>query len=86
MSVVGKRRTISKNASMLVHQISSGLWGNYQEFKDEMQNLDLMMKTIKSIYFGHTKFLEHDLEEMLKHDLCLEPADCVKFGLVDLIV
>jgi ATP-dependent protease ClpP protease subunit len=85
ISVVGKKRTISKNASMLVHQVSSGLWGNYQEFKDEMQNLDLIMKIIKNIYYSHTDFKEQDLEDMLKHDLCLEPNDCLKWKLVDYI-
>lgn len=83
ISVVGKKRTISKNACMLVHQVSSSMWGNYQQFKDEMQNLDLIMKIIKNIYLNHTKFTEKDLEEMLGHDLCLEPNDCLKFGLVD---
>lgn len=86
ISVVGKKRTISKNACMLVHQVSGGLWGNYQEFKDEMQNLDLIMKIIKNIYLAHTKFTIQNLEEMMKHDLCLEPTDCFKHGLVDRIV
>jgi ATP-dependent protease ClpP protease subunit len=86
ISVVGKHRTISKNACMLVHQVSSGLWGNYQQFKDEMQNLDLIMKIIKNIYFKHTKFTEHDLEEMLKHDLCLGPDECLDYGLINKIV
>lgn len=86
ISVVGKKRSISKNACMLVHQISSGLWGNYQQFKDEMQNLDLIMKIIKNIYYAHTDFKETDLEEILKHDLCLEPEDCMKWKLVDRIV
>lgn len=86
ISVVGKKRTISKNACMLVHQVSSGLWGNYQQFKDEMQNLDLIMKIIKNIYYSHTNFKEKDLEEMLKHDLCLDPNDCLNWKLVDSIV
>jgi ATP-dependent protease ClpP protease subunit len=86
MSVVGKKRTISKNCCMLIHQVSSGMWGNYQQLKDEMQNLDLTMKIIKNIYFKHTNFKESDLEDMLKKDLCLEPNDCLKLGLVDLIV
>lgn len=86
ISVVGKKRTISKNACMLVHQVSGGLWGNYQEFKDEMQNLDLIMRIIKNIYLGHTKFTTMNLEEMMKHDLCLNPDECVIHGLVDSIV
>lgn len=86
ISVVGKKRTISKNSCMLIHQVSSGIWGNYQQFKDEMQNLDLIMKIIKNIYYKHTDFKENDLEEILKHDLCLEPEDCLKWKLVDFIV
>ena len=86
ISVVGKKRTISKNCCMLIHQVSSGLWGNYQQLKDEMQNLDLTMKIINNIYFKHTNFKESDLEDMLKKDLCLKPEDCLKLGLVDLIV
>ena len=86
MSVVGKKRTISKNACMLVHQVSGGLWGNYQEFKDEMQNMDLIMRILKNIYLKHTKFSEKDLEEMLKHDLVLNPDDCFNLGLVDTII
>lgn len=86
ISVVGKRRTMSKNSSMLIHQISSGLWGNYQQFKDEMENLDLIMKLVKNIYLTNTKFTQSDLEDMLKHDLCLSADDCLKSGLIDEIV
>jgi ATP-dependent Clp protease protease subunit len=86
MSVVGKKRTISKNACMLVHQVSGGLWGNYQEFKDEMQNLDLIMRILKGIYLKHAKFTDEELGEMLKHDFVLSPDDCLKYGLVDAIV
>jgi ATP-dependent protease ClpP protease subunit len=86
ISVVGKKRTISPNACMLVHQLSSGVWGTYEQFKDEMANLELIMKILKNIYLKHTKFQETDLEEMLKHDLCLEPIGCVHYGLVDQII
>jgi ATP-dependent protease ClpP protease subunit len=71
---------------MLIHQLSSGFWGNYQQFKDEIQNLDLIMKIIKNIYYAHTNFKEKELEEMLKHDLCLETSECLKWNLVDSVV
>lgn len=86
ISVVGKRRTISRNTSLLIHQVSSGLWGNYQQIKDEMQNLSLIMKTMKRIYLSHTKFQESDLDELLKHDLCLNSEEALQYGLVDEIV
>jgi ATP-dependent Clp protease, protease subunit len=85
LSVVGKVRTTTENSMMLVHQIQAGFWGNYQEFKDELRNQELIMKLISNIYLRYTKFQNSDLEEMLKHDFVLDAAECVKFGLVDSI-
>jgi ATP-dependent protease ClpP protease subunit len=85
LSVSGKVRTITPNSMMLVHQIQAGFWGNYQEFKDEMRNQELIMKIISNIYLQYTKFQGTDLEEMLKHDFVLDANECVKYGLVDRI-
>ena len=86
LSVCGHKRYIRKNSFMLIHQIQSGLWGSFAEFKDEMQNLELIMKYIKSIYLTHTKIPENDLIEILKHDTYLDAEECLKYGLVDEIV
>jgi ATP-dependent Clp protease protease subunit len=83
ISVVGKTRTITPNSTMLIHQCVSGFWGNYQEFKDEIQNLDFIMSLIKRIYIKYTKFTEADLDDLLKHDLCLNSDQCLEKGLVD---
>jgi len=86
ISVVGSQRFITKNTCMLIHQVSSGLWGNYAEFKEEVQNLDLIMKLIKTIYLKHTKYKAKALEEILNHDFVLSADECLKNGLVDKIV
>jgi len=86
ISVVGARRYIRKNANMLIHQVSSAMWGNFAQFQDEMKNLELVMNMIKKVYLEHTKLKETDLTELLKHDLCLSPKDCLKYGLVDEII
>lgn len=86
LSVVGRRRYIRKNANMLLHQISSCFWGNYSQFEDESKNLDLVMKMIRKIYLAHTKLKEKELKELLKHDLCLSPEECIKYGLCDEII
>jgi ATP-dependent protease ClpP protease subunit len=85
LSVVGKRRTISPNGIMLVHQVSSEFWGNYSQFQDEMKNLDVIMKMITSIYKKYTKFEHGSLTELLKHELNLTPEECINYGLVDSI-
>lgn len=86
ISVVGKKRTMSKNSVMMIHQLSSGVWGNYQQLKEEIQNLDLIMSIIKDIYLEYTDFKEDELEEMLKHDIILNTDKCLKNRLVDEVI
>ena len=86
ISVVADKRFIHRNSFMLIHQLSSMMWGKYEEFKDEMENLDLLMARIKEIYKEHCSIPKKELDEILKHDLWLDSAKCVKWSLVDEIV
>jgi len=86
ISVVGRRRYITQNSCLLLHQLSSGIWGPYESINDEKQNLDLFMSMIKKIYLKHTKFKPKQLEELLKHDLCLSSELALKYGIVDEVV
>lgn len=86
LSVVGTKRYISKHSCMLIHQVTSGLWGNYMEFKDEIKNLDLLMTLIKGVYLNKTKFQENELNDILSHDLYLSADNCLKHGLVDFVI
>ena len=86
LSVVGTKRFISRNSYMLIHQLSSQLWGKYSEIEDEKQNLDLMMDTIRNVYKEYTKVPVKKLDEILKHDLLWDAKKCLDYGLVDEII
>ena len=86
LSVVGKRRFMSRNSYMLVHQLSSTFWGTYSNFEDEKQNLDLMMKSIKNIYKEYTKIPMKKLNQILKHDLMWDANTCLEYGMIDEII
>jgi ATP-dependent protease ClpP protease subunit len=86
MSVVGAHRKINKNAYMLIHQLSSGMWGKYEELKDDMKNSEILMKRIREIYEERTKIPAKKLNEILKHDLWWDAETCLKYGLVDEII
>ena len=86
MSVVGKRRLMHKHAYMLIDQLSSGMWGKYEDLKDDMENCDNFMKTIKSIYEEHTNIPRKELDKILKHDLWWDAETCLKYGLIDEII
>lgn len=86
LSVCAHKRYIRKNSFMLIHEVRGGLWGPFEEIKEEVKNLELIMSYIKSIYLKHTKFTEDELEDILKQDLYLDANECLKYGLVDEIV
>ena len=86
MSVVGSHRFMSRNSYMLVHQLSTSFWGTYANFEDEKQNVDLMMKSIKSVYEEYTKIPMKKLDEILKHDLMWDAETCLKYGMIDEII
>ena len=86
MSVVANHRQMNKNAFMLIHQLSSGHWGNFEQLKDAMKNSELLMKRIYGIYEEHTKVPKRKLNQILKHDLWWDAQTCLKYGLVDEII
>ena len=86
MSVVGAHRSMNRNACMLVHQLSGHMWGKFQEMQDDMQNSEMLMKKIKSIYREHTRIPEDKMDEILKHDIWWDAEQCLEYGLIDEIV
>ena len=86
MSVVAVKRYIHKNSFMLIHQLSSGMWGNYEALKDSMENCDILMETIRNIYVKHTKIPKKQLNDILKRDLWFDAETCLKYGLIDEII
>lgn len=85
ISVVCTKRFIGKNAHMLIHQLSSSMWGKMSEIEDEYKHLTELMKQIKRLYGEYTKISKKELTELLKHDIWLNPQTCIQYGLVDAI-
>lgn len=86
LSVKGKKRYIKKNSFMLIHQLSSGMWGKYDEFIDEMKNLEKLMEIIRRVYLENTGLTKKKLDEILSRDLYFDAKECIKYGLVDEIL
>ena len=86
ISVAGKKRFIGKNSMMLIHQLSSGVYGKFSEMEDEMESNRRIMKMIKDVYKQYTKVPMKQIDEILKHDLWFDAAKCLEFGLIDTII
>ncbi len=86
ISVAGDKRYMTKNSLMLIHQLSSQNGGKFNEIKDDMANLETMMRLLKKIYLEKTNLNNYQLDELLKQDLWLDSDTCLKYGLVDEII
>jgi ATP-dependent protease ClpP protease subunit len=86
ISVCGAKRYIKKHASMLIHQVRSGMWGKMAELEDDYANLQKTHEQIKKIYVEKTTLKRKNLAKILKHDLDWNADECLANGLVDEII
>lgn len=86
ITAVGNKRYVGLHSNMLIHQLSSGMYGKYAELEDEMVNLASMMKTLKEFYKKYTKLPMKKIDEILKKDIWLSAQECVDYGLADEIL
>lgn len=81
--LAGDERVVNRHSYLLIHQISmDGLWGKYEEIKQEVENSDKFMDTIKNIYREKTKISSKKLEEFMKKDVYLTAQECQKYGII----
>jgi ATP-dependent protease ClpP protease subunit len=78
----GSERRMGKNAYLLIHQISTEFWGNFQELKNEMKSTDKFMKMLKKMYLSKTKIPEKKFKKLMKKDVYLTPEKCLKYEIV----
>ena len=86
IGVVGDKRYMTKNSMIMIHQLSSGKEGKYQELDDDQQNMQQFMNKIKAVYLRKTTIPYIQLSEILNHDLWLDAPTCKKLGLIDEII
>ena len=84
LSLGGHRRLIKKHAFILIHQLSiDGFWGNYEEFKDEFKNCDMLMKVLSNLYTSNTKITKKKITQILSRELYMNSKQAISIGLVD---
>ena len=86
LSLAGKRRYITENSYMLVHEVRSGMWGKFSELKEEYENVSELMEHLKKYYVKNTKMTEEEIVEQLRKDTMWNAEKCLEKGLVDEIL
>jgi len=86
LSVVGKKRLMTRHSHTLLHQLSSEVWGTMSQITDEMRNLKHLMRMVKRIYHKHTLIKKPKLQRVLKQDIWFSSKKSLKLGIVDEII
>ena len=82
MLLGGDRRLMGKHAHVMIHQLSTGFFGKFQELRDEMDTCKKLMKTMKSVYKAETNIPSDLFKELMKKDVYLDAEECIKYGIV----
>jgi ATP-dependent protease ClpP protease subunit len=83
ISMVCHKRYCTQNSFMLIHQLSTGAMGKYEEMKDDFMNDTKLMELLYKLYQEHTKMDMKHIKKTLKRDLWWGSEECLKNGLVD---
>ena len=80
----GSKRYMTKNSYILIHQLNmDGTWGKFEDFKDQMENLDQFMNRFRVIYTKETNIPAEELERLLKRDVYMDSDQCLEWGVID---
>lgn len=77
------QRYILPSSFMLIHQLSSVVWGTHEQFKDEMTLQAKAMDRLVQFYAAHSKVSEEEIRNMLTRDFWMDAETCVSLGFVD---
>jgi ATP-dependent protease ClpP protease subunit len=79
MFLGGSERRMGLNAYLLIHQISTEIWGEFKDLKHEMKNCEKLMKDLKKMYMSKTDIPDRKFKRLMKKDLYLSASKCLKY-------
>jgi len=88
MSVSMDKRLMTRNATLMIHELASGNQGKYTELKSYSKHLTDLHDQLVNIYLQKckNKCSREQIEDLLKSETWLRSDEAVKYGLVDEVI
>jgi ATP-dependent Clp protease protease subunit len=82
------KRMIGRNARVMMHPISGGIFGTVFDAMNETKEFQRLQNLMVSCLEKETKISKNKIEEIMKagHDFYLDPDKAVEYGIVDNII
>lgn len=81
-------RKMYRYGTVLIHQVSAGSWGKYQDMKETLEETKRLNDLLMQLYLKRTKLSEEQLEDLIvrKLDWHISAEEALKYGIVDEII
>jgi ATP-dependent protease ClpP protease subunit len=86
MAMSCNKRYILPSSYMLLHQLSSAMWGTHEQFKDELNLQAKLMDRLVEFYVKHSAVTAEQIRGMLTRDYWLDAKESMDLKLVDEIL
>lgn len=82
------KRFVSRNSTIMLHQLSGGYIGKYQDMEENVDESRRMQELMEDLIMLHTYIDEEFLEELRyrKFDCFLDAEQCIELGVADEII
>jgi len=86
--ISGKKRYVTKHATLMYHQMSAGFWGKYQDLVEDQQRNDYMNDELENFVIERTNLSKQKLKLIRekKRDTYFNADDAIKNGIADKII
>ena len=86
--ISGKKRYVSKHATLMYHQMYAGFWGKYQDLVEDQQRNDYMNDELENFVIERTNLSKQKLKLIRekKRDTYFNADDAIKNGIADKII
>ena len=81
--LAGEKRFMTENSNILIHQISTGFCGKFEDLKDEYKNTTELMKIAKKIYNDNTNMSKKTIDDIIKRELFINYKDAIKYKIIN---
>lgn len=81
-------RKMYRYGTVLIHQVSAGSWGKYQDMKETLEETKRLNDVLMDLYLKKTKLSQEQLEDLIvrKLDWHINAEEALKYGIVDEII
>jgi len=78
-------RFITKNSTVLVHQLSGGTYGTHAELQNALEELTRLQRQLEAHYARHMRCSVVHVRKLMKKDSYMSPREALQNGIIDRI-